>query len=102
MAIEIVLGAVGIGVGTIASVGVIVSLVRNGKSVTLANDKALEAETKSKTEIKAEIGHIKKELDDPDYGLSAISKRQADMSEHCAGITGDFNARIRNLEKPKR
>ena len=79
----------------VASAGVIVTVIRNGKSVA-------KKDTELKVELKAEIGHVKAQLADPNTGLSAISAKISSMKENCAGVTGDFAARIKGLEKKKK
>ena len=92
----------------IASAGVVITLVRNGKSVTLANEKAIRNEENAKNELKIEIGHVKTEighvkekLEDKISGLGAITTGLNEMKQHCSGVTGEFSARIKNLEKKK-
>ncbi len=79
----------------VASAGVVITIVRNGKSNT-------RKDAELKTELKVEIGHVKEKLDNPESGLSAISSRQSAMTAHCAGMTGRFEERIKNLEKKKK
>jgi len=59
-----------------ASIGVIYSLAKNGRS-----SKAQDA--KLKHDILADMKTIKDRLDDPDTGLRAIKKESADMKIHC-------------------
>lgn len=77
-----------------AASGVVYSIIRNGK-------RQRDSDTKLKTELKMEIDTIKKRLDDPDNGLSAIKKATEEMKLHCARVSTTLCTRVENLEKAK-
>ena len=74
-----------------AVIGVIYSIVKNGRSRT-------KQDTQLKTELKKDIESIKKVLDDPNDGLGAIRREVSSMKQHCAGVTSGFEQRITGLE----
>jgi len=72
--------------------GVVYSIVKNGRS-------RAKQDTELKVELKKDIESIKKVLDDPNDGLSAIRREISSQREHCAGVTSGFRQRISELEK---
>jgi len=77
---------------TATATGVVYSLVKNGRS-------RAKQDTELKVELKKDIESIKKVLDDPNDGLSAIKREVSAQREHCAGVTSGFEYRISGLEK---
>jgi len=77
---------------TVTATGVIYSIVKNGKS-------RAKQDTELKVELKKDIESLKKVLDDPNDGLSAIRREVSAQKEHCAGVTSGFEQRISGLEK---
>lgn len=75
----------------IIGLGLIATWVRNGKSQT--KDRA-----SMEQKFTSEIGYIKEKLDDENTGLGAIKNGIDEQKVHCASITGDYGARIKNLE----
>ena len=75
--------------------GVIYSIVKNGRS-------RAKQDAELKVELKKDIESIKKVLDDPNDGLSAIRREISAQREHCAGVTAGFEQRISGLEKKLR
>ncbi|GAH55622.1 unnamed protein product [marine sediment metagenome] len=80
-----------IGIG-ILGVSLILTAVRNGKTQTKY---MASMETRQNEQIKG----INGKLDDSNTGLGAIKKSVDEQRVHCAGVVGDFGARIENLEK---
>lgn len=80
---------------SVAIVGVIYTIVKNGRSRT-------KADTELKTELKKDIEAIKKVLDDPNDGLGAIRREVSAQREHCAGVTSGFEQRLAGLEDARR
>jgi len=62
------------------AVGVVYAIVRNGS-------RGRKQDEQLKTELKLEIKVIKKQLDDPENGLSAIKKSSDGMRLHCAEVS---------------
>ena len=77
---------------TATATGVIYSIVKNGRS-------RAKQDAELKVELKKDIEAIKKVLDDPNDGLSAIRREISAQREHCAGVTAGFEQRISGLEK---
>jgi len=77
---------------TATATGVVYSLVKNGRS-------RAKQDAELKVELKKDIESLKKVLDDPNDGLSAIRREISAQKEHCAGITSGFEQRISGLEK---
>ena len=80
---------------TATATGVIYSIVKNGRS-------RAKQDAELKVELKKDIESIKKVLDDPNDGLSAIRREISAQREHCAGVTAGFEQRISGLEKKLR
>jgi len=80
---------------TATATGVVYSLVKNGKS-------RAKQDAELKVELKKDIESIKKVLDDPNDGLSAIRREVSAQKEYCAGVTSGFEQRLSGLEKEKR
>jgi len=80
---------------TATATGVVYSIVKNGKS-------RAKQDTELKVELKKDIESIKKVLDDPNDGLSAIRREISSQREHCAGVTSGFEQRLSGLEKEAR
>ena len=72
--------------------GLIYSIRRNGKS-------RAEQDTQLKTELKSEIEHVKKKLDDPGDGLKAIKKAIDEQALYCARTSTSLKERVSSLEK---
>jgi len=79
---------------TATATGVVYSIVKNGRSRT-------KQDIELKVELKKDIESIKKVLDDPNDGLSAIRREISSQREHCAGVTSGFEQRISRLENKK-
>ena len=79
---------------TATATGVIYSIVKNGRS-------RAKQDTELKVELKKDIESVKKVLDDPNDGLSAIRREISTQKEHCAGVVSAFEQRIFQLEKNK-
>lgn len=77
---------------TATATGVVYSIVKNGRS-------RAKQDAELKVELKKDIEAIKKVLDDPNDGLSAIRREISAQREHCAGVTARFDQRISGLEK---
>jgi len=77
---------------TATATGVVYSIVKNGRSRT-------KQDAELKVELKKDIESLKKVLDDPNDGLSAIRREISAQREHCAGVTAGFEQRISGLEK---
>ena len=77
-----------------AVVGVIYSIIKNGRGRT-------KADTQLKTELKKDIESIQKSLDDPNDGLGAIRREISAQRERCAGVTSGFEQRITGLESKR-
>jgi hypothetical protein len=75
-----------------AVVGVIYSIIRNGRSW-------IKYDTELKTELKKDIESIKKVLDDPHDGLGAIRREVSAQREHCGRVTSEYGQRLVSLEK---
>lgn len=78
-----------VGVGIIA-LGLGLTWVRNGRH-----------QAKRDGVLEERINGIKTQLADPTNGLGAIKKSVDDQQVHCAGITGSFKERIKDLEETK-
>jgi len=70
------------------AIGVVYAIVRNG-SRQKKQDEQLKAE------LKTEIGAIKKQLDDPVNGLSAIKESSEAMKLHCAEVSTAISAQVK-------
>jgi len=79
---------------TATAAGVVYSVVKNGRS-------RAKQDTELKVELKKDIESIKKVLDDPNDGLSAIRREISAQREHCAGVVSGFEQRISRLERKK-
>jgi len=76
----------------VTATGVIYTITKNGRSHA-------KYDTELKTELKKDIESIKKVLDDPNDGLSAIRREVSAQREHCAGVTSGFEQRLSMLER---
>ena len=74
------------------AVGVVYTIVKNGRS-------RAKQDAELKVELKKDIESLKKVLDDPNDGLSAIRREVSAQREHCAGVTSGFEQRLLRLEK---
>lgn len=72
--------------------GLIYTIRKNGK----ARD---EKDTQLKTELKSEIEHINKKLDDPTDGLKAIRSVVEEQRVYCAKTSSGLTERVIALEK---
>jgi len=77
------------------AIGVIYTVVRNGREHA-------KQDTELKIELRKEIESLRKMLDDPRDGLSAIRHEISSMKEHCASVTSGFEQRIVGLESSRR
>jgi hypothetical protein len=72
----------------IAVGGVVVAWRRNGKH---------HAERDGRLEGKLE--NIMDKLDDPDNGLNAINTKVNEMKNHCSGVSGRLDERVKTTER---
>ena len=73
---------------TASVAGVIYAIARNGRRSKKQDDTL-------KTELKSEVGTIKKQLSDPDNGLSAIKKSVDEQLLHCARISTHLSSQVK-------
>jgi len=65
---------------TFSAIGVVYAIVRNGR-------RGKQQDEKLKTELSMELKVIKKQLDDPENGLSAIKKSVDDQRLYCVATS---------------
>jgi hypothetical protein len=75
-----------------AALGTIFAIVRNGSRQKRQN-------IEFKTELSGEIKHVKKQLDDPNNGLSAIMESINSVKLNCAKTSSTFETEIKNSQK---
>lgn len=72
---------------TLTAGGVVYAIVRNGS-------RGKEQDEQLKAELKLEIKVIKKQLDDPENGLSAIKKSVDDQRLHCVATSTRLEGQV--------
>ena len=70
------------------AVGLITTWVKNGRQ-----------SAKNESELKSEVKHINKKLDDPNSGLGAIKASVDEQKVHCANVSSALKAKVEALEK---
>jgi len=79
----------------IIGLGLILTLVRNGRSQSRSMGK-LEGT------LVTSIGNINNRLDDPNNGLSAIKGAVDEQAVHCARVSTGLATKVEALEKKRR
>jgi len=82
-----------------ASVSAVVAVLKFSRNGKLAVEAKIHDETQSDTTIRQDIKHIKKALDDPQNGLSAIKSEVESQKVRCAQISTELSGRITGNEK---
>ena len=72
----------------LVGIGLCVTWVRNGRS-----------ESEQLGSLKTDVKNIQNSLDNPDYGLGALSGKIAEFKTHCAKVSTALSEKVKSHEK---